>query len=276
MATYNLSGSGTQALSSGVTSLHVTITTIPAIASVGQANPANYYKVALLRFGDGVGYSDFIPVQGGPSWIPVPTGTTILGYACLSNAAITVVEVIGGVSPVGASVVATNVDQEQHITIDSFSTLGLPLATRGIGSDQSAIPGTFEIQLCPLRIFQSITLNLAGWTVGGTSNGHIDVGVYSSALALLGHTGSVSAGTISTVQTASIGGIALTPGLYWLAVVSDSTTGTYLLRTITIASKRVLGFRGATQAFPLPSTIVLATTVRANFPSVFVTADSVA
>jgi hypothetical protein len=101
VATYSLSGSGTQALSANVTALHITITTLPASALAGSATPQNYYQVALLRFGDAVGYFDAFPVVGGPQWVAVPNGTTRLGYSCSSTAVISVVEVIGGTPPFG-------------------------------------------------------------------------------------------------------------------------------------------------------------------------------
>ncbi len=99
MATYSLSGSGVQALSANVTALHVSITTLPAVAGFGRANPAAYYDVGLLRFGDGTGYWAPFPVHGGPEWFGVPPGTTHLGYGLIGAAVISVVEVIGGISP---------------------------------------------------------------------------------------------------------------------------------------------------------------------------------
>lgn len=102
MASYTLTGSGTQALSANVTALHVSVDTVPAGAGVGAAHPTNYYHVALLRFGDGTGFWLEYPVEGGPHWMGVPFGTTQLGYAVQPGGQITVTEVIGGTSPFGA------------------------------------------------------------------------------------------------------------------------------------------------------------------------------
>lgn len=102
MSSYTLSGSGTQALSSNVTAAHVAINT-PAVSAAGRGNPAAFYDVALLRFGDGTAYWDAMPVTGGPQWIPVPFGATIVGYRVFGATSITLTEVIGGVPPFGGT-----------------------------------------------------------------------------------------------------------------------------------------------------------------------------
>jgi hypothetical protein len=101
MATYTLSGSGVQALSSNVTALHITISTLPASAGPGSANPVNYYDVGVLRFGDATGYFDAVPVVGGPQWASVPVGVTRVGYALQPGAMVSVAEVLGGTPPFG-------------------------------------------------------------------------------------------------------------------------------------------------------------------------------
>lgn len=88
-----------QPLTPGTAALHVTIATPPARGRAGRANPTNYFDVALLRFGDGVGFGDEQPVTGGPQWLAVPTGTTQVGYACLTGAVLTVAEVAGAAAP---------------------------------------------------------------------------------------------------------------------------------------------------------------------------------
>lgn len=93
MATFSLSGTGTHTLSAGTTALHVTITTLPASAGHGDASPADYYGVGLLRLGDGTAYWDPYPVSGGPQWLPVPYGASVVGYSLLGGAVISITEV---------------------------------------------------------------------------------------------------------------------------------------------------------------------------------------
>jgi hypothetical protein len=99
VATYDLSGRGVQALSNGVTALHVDILAEPLGPQLGEALPPNHFHVALLRFGDGTGWWRTTPVEGGPQWMGVPTGTVQLGYACQHQASIRVTEIIGGPEP---------------------------------------------------------------------------------------------------------------------------------------------------------------------------------
>lgn len=93
MATYSLSGAGTQALSAGVTALNVTVTTLPANAGQGGATPADYYGVGSLRPGNAAAFWEPFNVCGGPQWMPVPYGSTRLGYAITQGAVVSVVEV---------------------------------------------------------------------------------------------------------------------------------------------------------------------------------------
>src|SRR5919205_4667546 len=102
MSSYTLSGTGVQALSANVTALHVAISTVPAVAGLGRANPSSYYDVGLLRFGDGTGFWSPFPINGGPQGFGVPYGTTQLGYSIFGAGVVTVTEVIGGISPFGA------------------------------------------------------------------------------------------------------------------------------------------------------------------------------
>lgn len=93
MATYTLSGSGTQALTAGVVALHITITTLPASAGNGGASPLDYYGVGSLRPGNAAAFWEPFTICGGPQWMPVPFATTRLGYALRGNAVVSVVEV---------------------------------------------------------------------------------------------------------------------------------------------------------------------------------------
>lgn len=93
MATYTLTGTGTHAVTSGTGSLHVTISTLPDGSGNGAANPLDYFGIGLIRPGDGTGYWEPFPVCGGPQWLPLPTGTTTIGYTLFNDAAISVTEV---------------------------------------------------------------------------------------------------------------------------------------------------------------------------------------
>jgi len=95
MATYSLSGTGTQTLTAGTGALYVTITTLPSGSGNGGANPADYYGIGLIRPGNATAFWEPFPVIGGPQWMPVPAGTTRIGYALFDGAEISVAEVSG-------------------------------------------------------------------------------------------------------------------------------------------------------------------------------------
>jgi hypothetical protein len=115
MATYTLSGSGTQTLTANTTAAHLTITTLPSGLPKGRANPVNNFEIGLIRFGDGTGFWEPVPVLGGPQWIGVPNGATQFGYAMLNGSVVSFTEVIGGTSPFFSN----NLSQKAaHLTAD--------------------------------------------------------------------------------------------------------------------------------------------------------------
>jgi len=75
--------------------LTLTVTTLPAATGNGAANPADYYGLGALRAGNATAFWEPFAIVGGPQWIPLPYGTTRLGYAFLHGAAASVVEVFG-------------------------------------------------------------------------------------------------------------------------------------------------------------------------------------
>lgn len=96
MSTYTLSGTGTQTLSAGVGALHVHLSSIPVTAGIGRANPTNYYgDTGAIRPGDGTGWWRAQFMDAVDSWIPIPTGSTRIGYWFAPGVTATVVEVIG-------------------------------------------------------------------------------------------------------------------------------------------------------------------------------------
>jgi len=95
VATYTLSGSGVQTLNANVGALHVHFGTIPTSASIGHANPSNYYGLALIRAGDGTGYFPTIALDSADQWLGLPVGTTQIGYAIMGGVSITVTVVFG-------------------------------------------------------------------------------------------------------------------------------------------------------------------------------------
>lgn len=92
MATYTLSGTGIQSLTSGTARLFVEITTYPGGYSFGRAEPANLYDIGLLRLGVGAFFYPAEPIDAGNMVIDLPSGVTQLGYNLFGDTAISVGE----------------------------------------------------------------------------------------------------------------------------------------------------------------------------------------
>lgn len=166
MASYSLSGTGVQALSAGVTALHVTISTLPAQPILGTANPGNYGGVAMLRLGDGTGFFQALPVEGGPQWLAVPNGCTQLGYAVQPGAAISVAEVLGGVPPFGgpgslaslSDVALASLADAQVLTYHTATSKWINATPAGGSGGPPTIPAA--------RVWRNTTFSIAASAVG--------------------------------------------------------------------------------------------------------------
>lgn len=95
MATYTLSGTGTQTLTAGTTQVYVAVTVVPSSSGIGRANPTSRYDIGLLRFGNASGWWAPVAINGGPQWIGLPFGCDRLGYAVFTGGTITVTEASG-------------------------------------------------------------------------------------------------------------------------------------------------------------------------------------
>jgi hypothetical protein len=254
VSVYVLSGTGIQALSSGVAQLSAVITTRSAPARDGNANPVNRFDQALFRFGNANGYRPSIPVDADTQLIDVPTGTTSLGYHVFHAGVVTVTEIFGAVGPTLANLIP----MPQLVSVISELCLGVQLAALAATTQQSSNNPTSHIPLYPFKVTQPITLLEAMWENAGTVAGNIDVGVYDTGGNRLTHTGSTAQSGISTVQTAAMTSTLIQPGLYFIAFAASSGTGTTIQHALTNVRLRLTGIQQAASAFPLPSTISFA------------------
>ena len=252
MATYTLSGSGTQAVSTPA-SLALVITTPPSYHSDGRATPANRYDVGLLRLGTSHGYLPAFPIDATNQLIPCPVGTTLVGYTLLAGAVITLEERTETLQP--TSVVANSQIPPASDIITPFGgeSLGVILAA---SATAVAASGGYAVanaaHYYPFRLSAPFTSAYAFWGNGGAVSGHVDVGVYDSSFNRLGSVGSTVQAGLQSVQSVALV-VALTPGLYYLAIAADNTTAT-IYNAVTAAPRNwITGARRQTSAFPLPN-----------------------
>jgi hypothetical protein len=92
MSTYDLSGSGVQALTGGTTRLFLAVTAFPPGVTTGRALPLNYYDVGLLRIGVTGFVGPAFSVDAESMFVDLPSGADSLGYALFAGATVTVRE----------------------------------------------------------------------------------------------------------------------------------------------------------------------------------------
>lgn len=111
--------------------------------------------------------------------------------------------------------------------------------------------------LFPLELPFSYQIARFFWVNGGAVGGNTDVGIYSSALSLLTHTGSIANAGTSSPQYTSVS-FTLGAGSYYLALCCSTTTQGYMTLN-TVGSGLIYQLGGQTsQAVspPLPATAV--------------------
>lgn len=101
-------------------------------------------------------------------------------------------------------------------------------------------------------------LRRIGWGNGATSSGNVDAGLFRYDGTRLRTTGSTPQAGSDAIQTVDVVDIECPPGLYYMAIAFDNTTGN--IRCIS-STARILSSFGVFQqsAFPLPSTFTPAT-----------------
>jgi hypothetical protein len=93
MAIYTpLSGVGTQILTPGTDRLFVEVLTFGPGYSVGDAAPANYFKLGALRLGVQSAYFPAIYIDGADICVDLPNGVTTLAWSLFSGTSIKVTE----------------------------------------------------------------------------------------------------------------------------------------------------------------------------------------
>lgn len=94
---------------------------------------------------------------------------------------------------------------------------------------------------------------------GATLNGNLDVGIYDINGVQLVASGSTAQTGTSVIQKFDIANTTLTPGYYYMAMSTNSTTATYIGNGATNAEYyRSLGVREQLTAFALPATATFA------------------
>ena len=154
---------------------------------------------------------------------------------------------------------------EPLVTIHPWSLESMGTGIIGLGgvtliSVTSAVYPTANLALfIPFVLTKPKTvLQLFSFT-GGTKSGNIDMAIYSEDGTKLTSAANVAQGTINVLQVFDITDIQIGPGVFYLAVVLDNTTGTLRRGILTVNIMGAsLGMAEMAAAYPLPATAVFA------------------
>ncbi len=112
----------------------------------------------------------------------------------------------------------------------------------------------------PFSVAKRITFTTLFIVNGATVSGNVDVGIYDSNGTLIVSKGSTAQAGASALQKFTVTSTTIGPGVYYLAVVFDNTTGTIYKTIIGQALRtKLTGMAQMASAFPLPATVTFAT-----------------
>lgn len=142
------------------------------------------------------------------------------------------------------------------ITISTYSreSLGFALAALTPSVSASAVFPSANLAIyIPFTVYETITIVKLSILNGAAVSGNVDVGIYDAGGAKIISTGSTAQSGTSAIQTFDITDTVLSPGLYYLAIAMDNTTGAIENVTVTAIDVEALGVFQEASAFPLPS-----------------------
>lgn len=142
----------------------------------------------------------------------------------------------------------------------TFSYEGLGIECGGLGSTSFITWTTANIAiLVPMRITETVTVVKMAVANGPTANGNLDVGIYDNTFTKLVSSGSTAQSGTDTIQILDIADTALSPGTYYFALASSSTTATFAGSDFSgsqgAGDPKAWGVVQMAAAFPLPNTI---------------------
>lgn len=102
---------------------------------------------------------------------------------------------------------------------------------------------------------------------GTTASGNLDIGIYAQDGTQITHTGSTAQSGTSAIQTVSITPVIIGPGVYYMALSMNGTTGTtFRLAPTSATMLSAFGIFQQTTSFPLPSSATFATASQTYIP----------
>lgn len=121
----------------------------------------------------------------------------------------------------------------------------------------------------PFSVYETLTIARFFWENGSPANNNVDVGIYDANGKRLVSSGSTAQSGASATQSVDTTDLIVSPGLYYIAMAMDGTSGQTQRWSPSASYTRTLGVAEQTSAFPLPSTATFAALSSNAIPGVF-------
>ena len=142
----------------------------------------------------------------------------------------------------------------------------------GLADGASAVwPAANDALFIPFSLSEPVLVKRLGWTNGATVAGNVDCGIYDTAGVRLLSTGTTAQSGTSAIQSVDVTDTQLGPGLFYMALASDSATATfnrYIASDVMFV--KFTGMAKQATAFVLPATATLATVTANYIPTILI------
>lgn len=147
----------------------------------------------------------------------------------------------------------------------SFDQLGFATAAGAAAS--AAWDSASRAIAVPFAVSRRVLVTKLFVYNGATASGNLDVGIYNAEWGLLVSAGSTAQAGTNVNQVIDVTDTWLKPGLHWLALVMDGTTGTVFRNSLgSTRLARAAGLATMAAAFPLPATFTPAASATILLP----------
>lgn len=158
------------------------------------------------------------------------------------------------------------------IGVDSPESLGLDLANAALSPASAAWPAANRCIFVPFVVYTPLIAVKMGIRNGSTASGNFDIGIVDDQQSRLVSAGSTAQAGTTAVQSIDITDTALVPGVYYMALCMDGTTGTTFAWATPLGEARASGVLSqSVGAVAIPNPVAFAAAQDAYIPSMFLT-----
>lgn len=134
------------------------------------------------------------------------------------------------------------------------------------GPSNAVWPAANRALFVPFEVWSPMIAKKIAVLNGATVAANVDLGIYNLSGTRLVSTGSQTRTGASVIQVYDITDTLLSPGVYYMALASNSGTDTFLRFGLAALRLQVAGVQQMASAFPLPASAVFANPASAYLP----------